>query len=62
MKSVHSSCGLGVSDHSQQHGNEEMTMKRRRSTNEWRVILTLIVLGVLTAVVIADRMGLKNHG
>jgi len=39
-----------------------MTMKRRRSTNEWRVILTLIVLGALAAVVIADRMGLRNHG
>ncbi len=37
-------------------------MKRRRSTNEWRVILTLIVLGALAAVVIADRMGLRNHG
>lgn len=37
-------------------------MKRRRSKSEWRVILCVIVLGALAAVVIADRMGLRNHG
>jgi hypothetical protein len=37
-------------------------MSRNMSKRRARMVLITVVLGFLAAVVIADRMGLTNHG